>query len=81
MTIAWDLIGFGGNLRDLDYEAPNRPASVRIVGGRTLYEAVDFNDDTRQRKVRLARLVIGPKGFHQINRYVDPDTPVEIVPD
>lgn len=78
---AWDLIGFGGNLQDLDEDAPYQTASVRIIGGRTLYEAVDFNDETRGGRVRLARLQVTEHGIRQINRYVDPDTPVEIIPD
>lgn len=78
---AWDLIGFGGNLQDIDADAPDCPASVRIVGGHRLYEAVDFNDSGRQRKVRLARLVVTADGIRQVNRYVEPNVRMEVVPD
>ena len=70
--VAWDLIGFGGAI-------DGRPADVRIIGGTALYEAVDYNDDTPGCRVRLARLEVTADGFRQINRYVDPDTPLEIV--
>lgn len=64
---AWDLIGHEG--------------SFRLVGGRTVYEAVLFIDNGRSAKVRLARLVSEPDGLRQINRYVDPETPVEVLND
>lgn len=67
MTTAWDLVGYDGD------------GWIRVVGGRALYETAIWNDDGRQRLVRLARLDVGPDGLHQVNRYVNPDTPVEIV--
>jgi hypothetical protein len=68
---AWNLIGF-------DSEWDGAPAEVRIQGGRTLYEAVMFIDNGLSEKPRLARLVTDG-GLRQINRYVDPDTVLEIV--
>lgn len=86
---AWDLIGFDGTLEsithladpslELDRFAPRTPASVRIKGGRTLYESVVFNDDTRGDRVRLDRLVAEQDGLRVVNRYVDPDTELEVV--
>lgn len=70
MNTAWDFIGFDGT-----------GGHVRIVGGRTLYEAVDYNDSRGGKLVRLARLEVEAWGLHQVNRYVDPDTPLEFVPD
>lgn len=64
---AWSLIGFEG------------PDYVRIVGGRTKYENVMFNDNGRQQKVLLAYLDTTGGNLHQVNRYVDPDTLLEIV--
>jgi hypothetical protein len=64
---AWDLIGYDGD------------ASIRIVGGRALYETAIFYDGTRQQFVKLARLEARADGLAQVNRYVAPDTPVELV--
>lgn len=61
---AWDFIGYDG-----DYY-------LRLVGGRAKYETAIFYDDTRGEKVKLARL---DGSLRQVNRYVDPDTPVEVV--
>lgn len=69
MQTAWDLIGFGGDWDGF-------PASVRIDGGRTLYEAVDYDDSRGGKLVRLSRLT---NDMRQINRYVDPDTKLVIV--
>jgi ribosomal protein S28E/S33 len=66
MATAWDLIG--------------TPNLVRIKGGRTTYESVSFEDTGRATKVRLSRLD-AKDGLRQINRYVDPDTVMEIVPE
>lgn len=71
-TDAWDLIGFDGNWE-------GETASVRVKGGRTLYEAVMFIDGGRATKPRLARLEATADGIRQVNRYVDPDTVCEIV--
>jgi hypothetical protein len=62
---AWDLIGDEG--------------SFRIKGGRTVYEAVMYNEATaRGDKVRLAR-VETCDGIRQVNRWVDPDTLIEVI--
>lgn len=61
---AWDLIGYDG------------PHSLRIVGGRTLYEAAIYYDDTPGDRVKLVRI---DGGLRQVNRYVDPDTLIEII--
>lgn len=66
--IAHDLIGYDG------------PDYIRIVGGRTLYETVIYWDGQRSPQVKLAKLVSDARGLHTIIRYVDPDTPVELVP-
>lgn len=68
MTLtAWEAIGFDGD------------GLLRIKGGRALYEAAIFYDGTRQRCVKLARLEPGDGGLRQVNRYVDPDTELEVV--
>ena len=68
MTTAHDLIGYDG------------PEWIRIVGGRTLYESVCVLDGyDGSGNVRLVRLVADERGLRQINRYVDPDTPVELI--
>ena len=64
---AWDFIGYDG------------PDAVRILGGRALYDAVIFYDDTPGDRVKLARLDAGADGIRQVNRYVDPDTIIQIV--
>lgn len=69
---AWNLIGF-----DSDWDG--KFASVRVKGGRTLYEAVMFIDNGRSDRPRLARLEADGGGIRQVNRYVDPDTVCEIV--
>jgi hypothetical protein len=78
VAVAWDLIGFDGNLSSID--AGDGPASVRVVGGRALYEAVDYKDGSR--RVRLARLTNTACGrLRQINRYVGPDVVLEVLSD
>lgn len=65
---AWDLIGHEGKFR--------------LIGGRTVYEAVLFNDATSTSgRPRLARLDVSGEWPRQINRYVDPDTEVEVLED
>lgn len=68
MTTAWDLIGFDGT-----------SGMVRVVGGRALYEAVDYQDSRGGKLVRLSRLDVTAGGLRQVDRYVDPDTPLEVV--
>jgi hypothetical protein len=68
VTTAFDPIGYDG------------PRYVRVVGGRTLYDAVGHMTRPYEGgNVRLARLEISTRGIRQINRYVDPDTPVELI--
>lgn len=78
--VAWDLIGFDGRM---PYE-PERSemgfGCVRISGGRMLYEGVSYNDDTRGTQVKLWRLETAT-GIRVVARWVDPETPVEFVPD
>jgi hypothetical protein len=69
---AFDLIGYDGE------------QWIRIVGGRTLYESVMSGRSYEGGNVRLARIepvtdADGCPRLRQINRYVDPDTPVELV--
>lgn len=75
---AWELIGFDGNVAD-DKLNEDVPVGVRVKGGRTLYEAVVFNDATPGERVRLDRLVSDSDGLHVVNRYVDADTVLEVV--
>jgi hypothetical protein len=64
--IAWDLIGHEG--------------AVRIVGGRQVYEAVVYCDHTSGVQVKLSRLEAQSDGtLRQINRYIDPDTILEVL--
>lgn len=65
--VAWDLIGYGG------------ADDIRVVGGRARYETVIFWDGQRSDKVKLAKLVADERGLRTIIRYVDPETPVELV--
>lgn len=66
MTTAFDLIGYDGD------------DAIRIVGGRALYDTVLVRDGYDDGNVRLARIDTS-NGIRQINRYVHPDTPVELV--
>jgi hypothetical protein len=52
---------------------------VKIVGGRTTYEAVIYNDPTGGRMVKLAKLVGMERGIREVKRYVEPDTKLMIV--
>lgn len=73
MTLtAWDLIGFPRT-------AGEDQLWIRVQGGRALYEAASFDDSGRATRVRLSRLDVTPDGLHQVDRYVDPDTVVEVV--
>lgn len=65
--IAWDMIGYNG------------PQYIRVVGGTALYETVIYWDEQRSDKVKLARLVADERGLRTVIRYVDPETPVELV--
>jgi hypothetical protein len=64
---AWDFIGYDG------------PHWLRVVGGRARYEAAIYYDDTPGDHVKLVRLETTPDGIHQVERWVDPDTPLEVV--
>jgi hypothetical protein len=79
---AWDLIGFDGSPETTEYLTSRKFSGgvyVRIVGGRALYEAVIYNDETGGQNVRLARLDSTPEGLRQTDRYVDADTRLELV--
>lgn len=67
---AWDCIGNYSDLIDNTY-------SIRVIGGKIIWEMA-FPVRGYQR-VRLARLITND-GIRQINRYVNPDTPVELIP-
>jgi hypothetical protein len=86
---AWELIGFDGTTEVIDrlwqrnpsYAEPDyeaEAATVRIRGGRALYEAVG-NDGGDL--VRLSRLAIDADGLRPVVRYVDPDTELEVIVD
>jgi len=64
---AWDAIGYDGD------------GYLRVVGGRTLYETAIFYDHTHGQMVKLVRLDTTDGRLRQINRYVSPDTPLEVV--
>ena len=71
VVAAWELIGAAGNFR--------------VQGGRTVYEAVQWNEATaRGYRPRLSRLVTvtenGQHYLHQIDRWVDPETRIEVLP-
>jgi hypothetical protein len=70
MTAA-DLVGFDG---------PDG-AMVRLVGGRVLYDSVREGPSQRAKRVRLERLDSDEYGLKLVVRYVNPDTPMEIIPD
>lgn len=62
-TTAWDLIGDEGEFR--------------IVGGRAIY--TDAMYVATEGSVKLAYLKATNRGLHQVNRYVHPDTPIEVM--
>jgi endonuclease YncB( thermonuclease family) len=66
---AWDLIGHEG--------------SFRVLGGRTIYEAVLRNEATARSDglVRLSYLNTRDGYLRQVNRWVDGDTPIEVLVD
>jgi len=69
---AWDCIGKYADLIDNTH-------SIRIVGGRTIYEMA-YPVKGYQR-VLLCYLEDTDNGhLRQVNRYVSPDTPVELIP-
>jgi hypothetical protein len=64
---AWELIGHEGQFR--------------LPGGRAVYEAVMYDEaSARGIRPRLARLETRG-GLRQVNRWVDPDQPVEVIAD
>jgi hypothetical protein len=68
---AWDLIGWD-----------NGP--IRIAGGRTVYEAVLYNDHNGGHLVKIARLETvardnGKACVREVSRYVEPDTLIDIL--
>lgn len=69
-TVAWDLIGYD----PLDYPGTS---GVRIVGGRTVYETVGNEGGERVRLMRLDTR----HGLRAVTRYVDAETPMELVPE
>jgi hypothetical protein len=64
---AWDFIGYDG------------PHWLRIVGGRALYEAAIYYDDTPGDHVKLVRIDTSRGYLRQIERRVNPDTVLEVV--
>ena len=64
---AWECIGF------------DQPGLyLRVAGGRALYEAAIYYDDTPGEHVKLVRLDT-QDGVRQVQRYVDPDTILQVV--
>ena len=63
------------------YELIGEEGRFRLPGGRTVYEAVTY-DEARARgsRPRLARLDTSDGGIRQVNRWVDWDQPVEVLP-
>lgn len=66
---AWEAIG---------WEDTGDDRYLRVVGGRTLYETATFYDNTPGHMVKLSRIDTR-YGIRQIDRYVDPDTLLEVV--
>jgi len=63
------------------YELIGSEGRFRLVGGRTIYEAVCYlGASARSSRVRLARLVADERGLRQINRYVDWNAQIEVLP-
>lgn len=74
---AWDLIGHEGQFRISVASTPSGKP------GRTIYEAVQRNEATARStdRVRLSRLVVGPEGVYQIDRWVDANTWIWVIRD
>jgi hypothetical protein len=64
------------------FELIGHEGSFRLPGGRSLYDAVMY-DDARAKgsRPRLARLEARDGGLHQVNRYVDWEQPIEVLVD
>jgi hypothetical protein len=63
-------------------ELIGQEGAFRLPGGRTVYEAVMYDEATaRGDRPRLARLDTSSGGIRQINRWVDWDQPIEIIPE
>ena len=64
---AWELIGWDNG-------------TIRIHGGRAVYQAVLFNANGRQQLVKLARLEPLPDmRVREVARYVHPDTLIDVL--
>jgi hypothetical protein len=48
--------------------------SFQLVGGRVTWEQASYG---RGDQVKISRLVVTADGIRQVNRYVDPATPVK----
>jgi len=61
------------------FELIGREGQFRLSGGRTIYEAVMYNESSaRSDRVRLARIDTA-NGIRQINRWVDWHQPIEVI--
>jgi hypothetical protein len=94
---AWELIGFDGSIAlvpssdgserpfwDENYDQIDYPrASVRIKGGRALYECVSNRDGSLDARcqVELSRFETRDRGVHGVIRLVDEDTLIEVIMD
>ena len=62
-----------------DWEWINAGDFAQIKGGRSLWEQVDTTKGGLGKTVRLSRLITTDDRFRCITRYVDPDTPMELI--
>jgi len=68
------------NLTRPAHELIGEEGLFRLPGGRTVYEAVMYDEATaRGSRPRLARLDTSRGGIRQVNRWVDWDQPVEVI--
>lgn len=61
------------------WEAIGTPHLVKVYGGRTVYENVHYDDSRGGRTVRLDRIEPAGDRLRVVNRYVHPDTVLEVV--
>lgn len=57
-------------------------ARFRVKGGRVLWEEAEYLLDGKyaDHKVRIGRIVDNGRGLRAIVRWIDPNTPVELIP-
>jgi hypothetical protein len=64
------------------FELIGHEGQFKLPGGKQVYEAVLYNEGSaRTDRVRLAYLKTTADGFHQVNRWIDWDQPIEVLVD